>query len=206
MLTDEVEGGTRPVETGRLGEGKGLVGWARFRWARNAVAIWLMGHAGLRLGELLGLMVGDVMYGGEPVACLLVRPEIAKCHLERTIPLDEVTRGAIRRMEFPQIANGRLVMDAPLLTRSFAGERMSSRGVQAMVARLGFLAVQRLITPHMLRHTYAARLRRRCDLPVVQAMLGHACLSSTQVYMGVTGDDMRDAVKSLSGNGVGRPG
>ena len=200
---DEVEAVKGVLALQSLGDWWQLSAWSRFIASRNSAAVWLMGHGGLRLGELLGLVVGDVFVGGEPVHTLVVRPEVGKGGRSREIPLDRLTREAIRRL----VGIGGAMSWEPmraLICRSLVDAcTMSPRGLQVIVARIGFLACQRLVTPHMLRHTYAARLRRRVDLPVVQALLGHACLSSTQVYMGVTADDMRGAVDGLSGGGNG---
>jgi len=63
------------------------------------------------------------------------------------------------------------------------------------IAGLAFLGFS--INPHMFRHTFGTRLMRIAPIEVVRRLMGHACLSSTQVYMHPDSDDLKNAIKSL---------
>lgn len=70
---------------------------------------------------------------------------------------------------------------------------VSTRTLQRLVARLGREVLGRSLWPHVLRHTYATRMMRVCELRVVQELLGHRSVKSTQVYTHVSSEDLVEA-------------
>lgn len=182
------------------------------RAARDAVAFWLMGDAGLRLAETLKLCVADVWLGGAAVNMLQITKLVGKGARARVVPVSQNLAAAIERLAAIEEWAARHGHADPLIGRLVRGPSVSNRRIQQVVARWGFLAIHRLVTPHQLRHTFAVRLRRRVDIAVVQQLLGHASLQSTQMYMGVATDDLTRAVEALAlpapsnGDGVGKQG
>jgi integrase/recombinase XerC len=158
-----------------LREGEGREPWII---ARDAAVLALLYGSGLRLSEALGLKRGDVRANTEALVVT------GKGNKTRMVPiLPQVTR-AIN--DYIAICPFRLPPDGPL----FVGERggpLSPRIVQLAMARLrGALGIADTATPHALRHSFATHLLARGgDLRAIQELLGHASLSTTQIYTAV---------------------
>jgi len=147
-----------------------------FLTLRDRAMLELFYSSGLRLAELVGLDLVDVDAADRTVRVT------GKGSKTRVVPVGKAALAAIHdwlqvRPEFAGLGE-----QAMFLTRN--GERISHRGVQARVnywsrrqgARTG-------VHPHMLRHSFATHvLESSGDLRAVQEMLGHASLSTTQVY------------------------
>jgi len=154
--------------------------------ARDAALLECMYSAGLRLSELVGLDRGDVDRGAK---LLRVR---GKGRRERVAPIGE---RALRALDAHLAAEGRQAgaRDEPV----FCGPRgrLSGRTVQRVVARrLAQVAGGLGVTPHALRHSFASHLLDAgADLRAIQELLGHASLSSTQIYTHVTQSRLQKA-------------
>ena len=142
---------------------------------------------GLRVSELIGLRAADLdMQVGIVTA-------FGKGGKERLVPLGEVAREWVSRY----LAESRPLMAgknaAPVLFLSVRGGRLSKMGVWGIVRRHAVTAgVERILTPHVLRHSFATHLLDGgADLRAVQAMLGHADISTTQIYTHVTRERLR---------------
>ncbi len=148
--------------------------------ARDRALLELTYSAGLRLSELVGLNRGDLDRRG-----LLLRVR-GKGRRERIAPLGAPALAALDRyLEAEGRTAGR--PDDPVFT-GLRGARLSGRTVQRVVQRrLSQVAAGLRVTPHALRHSFASHLLDRgADLRAIQELLGHASLSSTQVYTHVT--------------------
>jgi integrase/recombinase XerD len=112
---------------------------------------------------------------------------------ERLVPLGRVAREWIER--YVQQARGRLARGrkAPELFLSLRGGRLTRMGLWGIVRRHGVAAgVGRVLTPHVLRHSFATHLLEHgADLRALQAMLGHADISTTQIYTHVSRERLR---------------
>jgi integrase/recombinase XerC len=141
---------------------------------RNRALLELVYSAGLRSAEAIGLDLGDVDFEQEAVR---VRGKGSK---ERVVPLGEEAAYRLRRYledGRPKLANG--AVDAVFL---------STRG-----RRLDTSTLRRLLPhPHRLRHAFATHLLEGgADLRVIQELLGHSSLSTTQVYSHVDAGRLR---------------
>ena len=151
------------------------------RGLRDAALLELLYASGLRAAEAVALDVVDVSPGAG-----LVRVRGKGGH-ERIVPVGRPALAALERY----LAQGRPQMagvDEPALFVNRAGHRLAVRAVGRLVkAALARTAVLRRVSPHWLRHTFATHLLEGgADLRVVQELLGHARLSTTQTYTHIT--------------------
>ena len=152
---------------------------------RDSLAMELLYGAGLRVSELVGLDYGSLEADGA------VARVLGKGRKERLCPLGKVAAGVLRkwRAEFAQNTG----LAAPVLVDT-RHRRLSVRAVQLTLKR--YLALAGLpidLTPHKLRHSYATHLLNAgADLRLVQELLGHASLNTTQVYTHVSVTRLRE--------------
>lgn len=145
---------------------------------RDRAALELMYASGIRVSELVGLNLDDIALRRK-----LIRVR-GKGKKERLIPFGRMAEACLRRYIAKRrgINRGRVSPEALFL--NYRGERLSARSIQRTVAGcLRRAAVQRKISPHSLRHSFASHLLSRgADLRVIQELLGHASLATTQKY------------------------
>jgi integrase/recombinase XerC len=162
---------------------------AREPWIglRDKAVLLLLYGAGLRIGEAMAL-TGAVLPLGET---LVVTGKRAKT---RVVPLLEKVRAAIA--EYVEACPWDTGRDLPLFRGAKGGPLSPDiirRAVRAARARLG---LSERTTPHALRHSFATHLLGRgADLRSLQELLGHASLSSTQVYTGVDAAHLLDVYR-----------
>src|SRR5881296_1972215 len=151
-----------------------------FTEARDLAMLELFYSTGIRLAELAGLNEQDVDLVSDQVK---VRGKGKK---ERIVPLGRHAGAALRRYyrERDALAAALAGADRRAVFLNQRGRRLSPRGVQlAMKALFGGLARGRELHVHALRHSFATHLLDAgADLRAVQELLGHASLSTTQVY------------------------
>jgi integrase/recombinase XerC len=147
-----------------------------FLAARDRALLELLYSSGLRLAELVGLDWGMLDWGE---ATVRVTGKGAKTRL---VPVGSKALAALREWREHSRALARRDGDAVFLNRR--GQRLSARSVQLRVRRAGLAqGVATRVHPHALRHSFASHvLQSSGDLRAVQEMLGHASISTTQVY------------------------
>ena len=166
-------------------------------YPRERLMFLLMLDAGLRVGELVQLKLSDLLINDHPVFSLTVRPEIAKNHTAREIPLSSRVYEAINNLKncywrplYYEPEN--FAFPAPPTVA-----HISTRQVERIIKNIAERTILRPITPHTLRHTFATRLMRKTSTRVVQQLLGHKNLSSTQIYTHPNSEDLRLAIDSM---------
>ncbi len=165
---------------------------------RDLAALWLMGHAGLRVGELVKLEWKAVWAHEAAVARIRIGPEVAKGGRPRIVGMDPFVAASLSRLRIvANLVRGRVSLGR-VLGCGPGWRPIGVRVVQRKVGELGCAALGRSVGCHQLRHTFAVRIRRSSDVAVCQRLLGHARLSSTAVYAGVTADECDRAVAGLS--------
>ena len=156
--------------------------------ARDWAVLMLLYGAGLRIGEALTLR-GEILPLGETIRVTGKRDKT------RVVPLLPQVRAAIEA--YVAQTPWPITRDAPLFRGAKGGALspvMIRRGVQAARARLG---LGDRTTPHALRHSFATHLLGRgADLRALQELLGHASLSSTQVYTQVDAAHLMDVYRN----------
>jgi integrase/recombinase XerC len=159
---------------------RGALNWMPLR---DAAVLELFYSSGLRLGELAALDVADVDLYTESVRVF------GKGKKERICPVGLPALESIQR--YRTRAN---VHSGPLFINK-QRRRISSRSIWLIVRRyLRHTSIPITISPHKLRHSFATHLLDRgADLRSVQALLGHASLSTTQIYTHVTVERLKKA-------------
>jgi integrase/recombinase XerC len=145
------------------------------RSLRDQALVELLYGAGLRVSEAIGLDKAGV-----DLDARLVRV-VGKGGKERVVPVLPVVAAAIA--DYVKLCPYRSGPEAPLFIGA-RGERLNPRIVQRAMAKLrGALGLPESATPHALRHSFATHLLAAGgDLRMIQELLGHASLSTTQVY------------------------
>lgn len=165
---------------------------------RTEFMILLMADAGLRIGEMLKLKWSDLFFAGEPCGAIEVAPRIAKNKRPRTIPVTERLHETARKV-LPDAKDVSPKFLSQFVFESQAsGMAYTARQIQRVISNLGKSVLQKRVTPHMLRHTFATRLMRKCSIRVVQQLLGHNSLQSTQIYTHPNSQDYQKAIDSLN--------
>ena len=167
-------------------------------YTRNRTIVVFALNTGLRVSELTGLNVGDVV-NGRIRKELKVRKEVAKGRRERIIPLNEKARESIRDLlDFNEKCGYSQGDNDPLFV-SKQRKRLSPRQVENVIKQLKKDSeIDVDMTPHTLRHSFATRLRKKgVDLRVIQTLLGHKKLATTEIYTGVDREDLEKAVNLI---------
>lgn len=168
-------------------------GGAREPWvlARDAAVLGLLYGAGLRISEALGIRAGDAPVGDRDSVVVT-----GKGGKRREAPVIAPVRAAIADYlaQCPYPLSG----DDPLFVGARGGP-LSARVVQLAMEELrGALGLPDSATPHALRHSFATHLLAGGgDLRAIQELLGHASLSTTQIYTRVEASAMAQAYAAL---------
>lgn len=143
---------------------------------RDRAIMELLYSSGLRLGELVGLNIGDVEFEGGLVKVL------GKGSKERIVPVGRKALAALQDWQRLRANEANVEEEALFVGRR--GARISPRTVQAMVRkRAAEVGLPKRVYPHLFRHSFATHvLESSGDLRGVQEMLGHADISTTQIY------------------------
>ena len=154
---------------------------------RDKAMLELLYATGIRVSELISLNVTDVNLTAGAIRCI-------SHDKERFIPLyPAAIRALSEYMEFvrPQMLARK---DEPSLFVNVSGERMSRQGFWKIIKSYQAKAhIDKDITPHTLRHSFAAHLLENgADIRAIQEMLGHAEISSTQIYSQLVKKQLKD--------------
>ena len=157
---------------------------------RDKAMLELLYATGIRVSELIGLDMDHVNLSAGVLRC-------ASKGKERIIPLYPTAIRALN--EYLHQVRPQLV-ESPEETALFvnmSGERMSRQGFWKLIKYYQEKAgIQKDITPHTLRHSFAAHLLENgADLRSIQAMLGHADISSTQIYSRLLNQKIKDVYR-----------
>ncbi|GAC1338954.1 MAG: tyrosine recombinase XerC [Beijerinckiaceae bacterium] len=164
-----------------LADVESRAGEARAPWilARDAAVLALLYGSGLRISEALSLTRRDAPVGERDQVTVL-----GKGRKTRTVPVIQKVRETIEA--YLGLCPYTLAADGPLFVGARGGP-LSPRIIQLAVERMrGALGLPDSATPHALRHSFATHLLSRGgDLRTIQELLGHASLSTTQLYTAV---------------------
>jgi len=159
--------------------------------ARDAAVLALLYGSGLRISEALALSRKDVPAPGKGDVIVVT----GKGNKTRMVPV--LVRVLELIADYVALCPYVLALDGPLFVGAKGG-RLSPRIVQLTMERFrGALGLADTATPHALRHSFATHLLARGgDLRAIQELLGHASLSTTQIYTAVDAEQLMKVYRS----------
>ncbi len=163
------------------------------RGARDAAMLEVLYATGLRASELVGLRLGDLRLDAGYLSC------VGKGSKERVVPLGAEAIAALSMY----LASGRQTLlagkrsDAVFVGRS--GAPLTRQGFWKLIKAHGRRAgIRASLSPHVVRHSFATHLLENgADLRVVQMLLGHADISTTQIYTHVNRERLKRLYKDF---------
>jgi integrase/recombinase XerD len=153
---------------------------------RNKVILEVIYATGLRVSELIELKVTDLNPEIGYIRCL------GKGNKERVVPIGSKALEALQK--YLSSGRERLHPRGDYLMVNYRGGKLTRDGVRRIIQKIAKSAgIQKDISPHTLRHCFATHLLERgADLRVLQEMLGHADISTTQIYTHVNSKRLKE--------------
>jgi integrase/recombinase XerC len=177
----------------RLADADERAGEDRETWilARDAAVMALLYGSGLRISEALGLTRREVPRPGEGDVLIVT----GKGNKTRMVPVLQNVLALVQ--EYVSMCPYPLPPEGPIFVGARGGP-LSPRIIQLAMERLrGALGLPDSATPHALRHSFATHLLSRGgDLRAIQELLGHASLSTTQIYTGIDSERLLEVYAS----------
>ena len=165
--------------------------WAEYACARDTAILELLYSTGMRVGELASLDDGQVDYLSGVVKVRGKGKKERLCPFGR--PAHRALRAAVERRDLFRAAPGKKG-GAPALFLNRQGGRLTTRSVERLLKKyLASAGLHEGVSPHTLRHSFATHmLDAGADLRSVQELLGHASLSTTQIYTHVSVERLKE--------------
>jgi integrase/recombinase XerD len=162
---------------------------------RDRAMLEVLYSTGLRVSELVGLRIGDL---DSKMGCVRT---IGKGDKERIVPVGKKALAMVEKYLHearPELLKKAKISQSQAMFVNSRGRSLSRVGVWKILSGYGRRAGMRVpLTPHMLRHSFATHLLERgADLRSVQLMLGHADISTTQIYTHVVEERLKQIYKA----------
>lgn len=153
---------------------------------RDRAILETLYSTGMRVSELVSLNIDNIDFIGGTVKVM------GKGKKERLLPIGDRAIGAINKY-LSQRNSGKKRVDSRILFLNKNNKRITDRGIRKIVNKyINKVTLKSGISPHTLRHSFATHLLNRgADLRSVQELLGHANLSTTQIYTHLTTDKLK---------------
>ncbi len=154
---------------------------------RDLLILEILYATGIRVSELVNIKIKDIDFYNKTIDI------VGKGNKERYVSFGAYCQDILEKY----INDGRIKLlkgnDTDILLLNNNGKGLTTRGIRLILDKLiNQAAINTNVTPHMIRHTFATHmLNEGADLLTVQELLGHANLSTTQVYTHVTDEHLR---------------
>lgn len=158
---------------------------------RDRLILEMLYATGVRVGELVSIKVSDINFSSRTILIL------GKGNKERIVPYGDYCEEILKLY----LKDGYLSLNnqnSPYLFLNARGGKLTERGVRYLLEEIiKNTSVQKNISPHMIRHSFATHLLNQgCDLMTVQKLLGHESIKATQIYTHVTTDRLRSVYQN----------
>ena len=165
---------------------------------RDFIMIGLALNTGLRNQELVDLRIEHISPYDVISNILLLPGEIAKGGTPREIPLNPDLRSNLSEfLAWKSRRNEPVLPGSFLFVSKYTKNKLSPRDFQRLVRTISINSIGRPIHPHILRHTFATKLLAVSNLRIVQKILGHKSIQTTQIYTHPSSNDLCEAVNKL---------
>ena len=161
---------------------------------RNYLIACLMLDAGLRVGEVVQLTTSHLLFNGLPVHSLVLTSDITKNKKERIVPVNTRLTEAIRVYFLKAFPDAVIFVRGLVFWLSHSSRGITTRQVENIIFSASMKSLGRPVNPHMLRHTFASKLLKVTNMRTVQMLLGHSCITSTQIYTHPNEEDKKKAI------------
>lgn len=168
-----------------------------FRQAKELLVICLQYEAGLRVGEVSSLKWNQVWFADLPVRQLKLEGSTKTKTHERNIPVSSNLSSAIYKYHECCLYKDFTCNPETFLFNSYKSDHLSTRQIERFINNWSEHVFGRRIHPHVLRHTFATNLMKVTDIRIVQMLLGHKSITSTQIYTHPNEDDLTKAINAL---------
>ncbi len=160
-------------------------------WARDAAVMALLYGSGLRISEALGLKRREIPKPGEGDVLVVT----GKGNKTRMVPVLQNVLALVQ--DYVAMCPHPLPAEGPMFVGARGGP-LKARIIQLTMERMrGVLGLPDSATPHALRHSFATHLLSRGgDLRAIQELLGHASLSTTQIYTGIDSERLLEVYRT----------
>lgn len=154
---------------------------------RDALVLEMLYATGVRVSELVNIKIEDISFIDKTIRIL------GKGNKMRIVYFNSIT---LKRLKY-YLEHGRVIFNtsgSAYLFLSRRGEQLTTRRVEQILNEIiQKTSINKKISPHMIRHSFATHLLNEgCDLLSVQQLLGHESLSATSIYTHITNDRIKD--------------
>ncbi len=155
---------------------------------RNNLIIELLYATGVRVSELVNIKLNDIDFNDQSIRVM------GKGSKERIVYYGEYALNALNNYingERKETLNN---IDSEWLFSNKKGDHLSTRMIELIIDKImKNVSIKSKVSPHTLRHTFATHLLNSgCDIRVVQELLGHENLTTTEVYTHITNEELRN--------------
>ena len=154
---------------------------------RDRLIIEMLYATGVRVSELINIKYNDIDFNNRRIVVC------GKGNKERVVYYGEYAEEVLKEYMITHKQN-----EHDYVFTNYKGEQITDRGIRYIIDNImKKLSVKVHVTPHVLRHTFATdMLNNGCDIKIVQELLGHASLRTTEVYTHVTNERLKEVYYS----------
>jgi integrase/recombinase XerD len=164
---------------------------------RDRLLILIFLEAGLRVSEAQALKMSGVIIAGHPVRELIVRASHGRIGTTRGISVSpRLAEALVVFWNWLGKDNQNVWPDQYVFRGTVQGKPLTTRAMEFIVHKTTKKIIGRAVCPHALRHTFATWLMRITSLRVVQELLGHKNIATTQVYTHPNQNDLTTAIQT----------